>query len=185
LERALGEALGAHLHALAHGIDDRPVIVDEPSKSVGSEETYERDLDSADEILRELLRLADRTAGRLRTKGLCGRTVTIKIRFSNFKTVTRSKTLPCEVDTATDIYEVAKTLYERLHPDRPRIRLVGVSVSALGTGPPRRQLDLLGDGGGGRPRDERRRSMAQAVDSIRGRFGETSVAPATLIQAQD
>ncbi|MEA2506079.1 MAG: polymerase [Actinomycetota bacterium] len=181
LERALGEALGAHLHALANGIDDRQVVVNEPSKSVGSEETYERDLDSAERVLRELLRLADRTAGRLRTKDLCGRTVTIKIRFSNFKTITRSKTLPCEVDTAAEIYDVAKNLYERLHPDRPRIRLVGVSVSGLAPGPPRRQLDLLGDGTEGRPVDERRASMAHAVDTIRSRFGDASVAPATLI----
>jgi DNA polymerase IV len=181
LERALGEALGAHLHALANGIDDRAVVVNEPSKSVGSEETYERDLDSADEVLRELLRLADRTAGRLRMKDLCGRTVTIKIRFSNFKTITRSRTLSCEVDTAGEIYEVAKNLFERLHPERPRIRLVGVSVSALATGPPRRQLDLLGDGEGSRAVDQRRRSMAHAVDSIRNRFGDASVAPATLI----
>jgi DNA polymerase-4 len=182
LERALGEALGAHLHALASGIDKRAVVVNEPSKSVGSEETYERDLDSADEVLRELLRLADRTAGRLRAKDLCGRTVTIKIRFSNFKTITRSKTLPCEVDTAAEIYEVTKELYERLHPDRPRIRLVGVSVSALAAGPPRRQLDLLGEGNGSRSPDLRTRNVAHAVDDIRSRFGEASVAPATLMQ---
>jgi DNA polymerase-4 len=185
LERALGESLGAHLHALANGIDERPVIVDEPSKSVGSEETYEHDLDSTEEVQREMLRLADRTAGRLRTKGLCGRTVTIKIRFSNFNTITRSRTLPCEVDTAAEIYEVAKDLYERLHPDRPRIRLVGVSISALASGPPRRQLDLLADANGGRDGDLRRRDMAHAVDAIRNRFGETSVAPATLIRGQE
>jgi DNA polymerase-4 len=181
LERALGEALGAHLHALANGIDERPVVVNEPSKSVGSEETYERDLDSAEEVLRELLRLADRTAGRLRAKDLCGRTVTIKVRFSNFKTITRSKTLACEVDTAAEIYDVAKNLYERLHPDRPRIRLVGISISALAPGPPRRQLDLLEDGSEGRAIDQRRTSVAHAVDSIRSRFGDSSVAPATLI----
>jgi DNA polymerase-4 len=185
LERALGESLGAHLHALANGIDQRPVVVNEPSKSVGSEETYERDLDSAEEVLRELLRLSDRTAGRLRTKDLCGRTVTIKIRFSNFKTITRSKTLPCEIDTTDEIYAVAKELYQRLHPDRPRIRLVGVSIAALATGPPQHQLDLLADTGGDRAGDLRRRSAAHAVDSIRTRFGEASVAPATLMQGSE
>jgi DNA polymerase-4 len=185
LERALGESLGAHLHALANGVDERPVVVDEPSKSIGSEETYEHDLDSTGQVLRELLRLADRTAGRLRTKGLCGRTVTIKIRFSNFKTITRSRTLGCEVDTAAEIYEVAKDLYERLHPDRPRIRLVGVSISALAGGPPRHQLDLLSDLAGGRAADVRRRDVAHAVDSIRSRFGESSVAPATLMPGQE
>jgi DNA polymerase IV len=185
LERALGESLGAHLHALANGIDPRPVVVNEPSKSVGSEETYERDLDSAEEVLTELLRLSDRTAGRLRAKDLCGRTVTIKIRFSNFKTITRSRTLPCEVDTAAEIYEVAKDLYERLRPDRPRIRLVGVSISALAPGPPRHQLDLLGPEEGGRSDDLRRRSAAHAVDAIRSRFGDSSVAPATLMRGPE
>jgi DNA polymerase IV len=185
LERALGESLGAHLHALANGIDQRPVVVNEPSKSVGTEETYERDLDSAEEILRELLRLSDRTAGRLRTKDLCGRTVTIKIRFSNFKTITRSKTLPCEIDTTAEIYAVAKELYQRLHPDRPRIRLVGVSISALAAGPPQHQLDLLAHTGGDRAADLRRRSAAHAVDAIRTRFGEASVAPATLMQGSE
>jgi DNA polymerase-4 len=185
LERALGESLGAHLHALANGIDQRPVVVNEPSKSVGTEETYERDLDSAEEVLRELLRLSDRTAGRLRTKDLCGRTVTIKIRFSNFKTITRSKTLPCEIDTTAEIYAVAKELYQRLHPDRPRIRLVGVSISALTAGPPQHQLDLLADTGGDRAGDLRRRSAAHAVDAIRTRFGDASVAPATLMQGSE
>ncbi|MDP9223737.1 MAG: DNA polymerase IV [Actinomycetota bacterium] len=186
LERALGEALGAHLHALARGLDSRPVVTDEPSKSVGSEETYERDLDSSEEVLRELLRLTDRTAGRLRTKNLCGRTVTIKIRFSNFKTITRSKTLPWEVDTTAEIYEVAQQLCRRLHLERPRIRLVGVAVGGLAAGPPRRQLDLLTAAGGeGRAVEVRRRNAAHAVDAIRGRFGEASVAPATLLQSPE
>ncbi|MEA2485685.1 MAG: polymerase, partial [Actinomycetota bacterium] len=79
------------------------------------------------------------------------------------------------------IYEVAKDLYQRLHPDRPRIRLVGVSVSALAAGPPRRQLDLLGEANGGPAPDLRRRSVAHAVDDIRSRFGDASVAPATLM----
>src|SRR5687767_2574688 len=71
LERAIGDSLGRHLHELANGRDDRVVVPDEPAKSVGSEETFSRDIDSSDEVLRELLRLADRTAERLRGKSLC------------------------------------------------------------------------------------------------------------------
>ena len=175
LERAVGDALGGLLYDLVRGVDERPVVVDEPAKSVGSEETFARDLDSTDEILRELLRLADRTAGRLRAKGLCGRTATLKVRFSNFKTITRSKTLDHEVDTTAEIYEVVRALYMKLDPDRPRIRLLGVAVAGLAPGPPRRQL-LLDD------RNEAGwKEASKAIDDIRGRFGEKSVRPATLL----
>jgi DNA polymerase-4 len=178
LQRALGDSLGANLYDLAHGIDDRPVVVEAPARSVGSEETFESDLHSTPDILRELLRLCDRTATRLRAKGLCGRTVTVKVRFSNFKTVTRSKTLDEEIDTAAEIFSAARLLYERLDPQRPRIRLLGVSMSALASGPPRRQMDLLDE------QDLRRRLLAQAaeaVDDIRRRFGDAAVGQATLL----
>ncbi len=96
-----------------------------------------------DLVRRELLRLSDRTAERLRAKGLCGRTVTIKVRFSNFKTITRSRTLEEAVDTSVGVYDTARALYLKLDPDRPRIRLLGVSVSGLATGPPKRQLQVV------------------------------------------
>jgi DNA polymerase-4 len=175
LERAIGEAAGAHLHALANGSDDRPVIPDEYSKSVGSENTFSHDLDSTEQILRETLRLADRTAGRLRAKGLCGRTVTLKVRFSNFNTITRSRTLGAEVNTTAEIYEVARELYLKVDPDRPRIRLLGVSVTGLATGPPQRQMELLT---GDRPGWQ---EASDAIDSIRTRFGDDSVGYATLL----
>jgi DNA polymerase-4 len=176
LERAVGDALGAHLHALANGIDERSVTPSEAAKSVGSEETFSRDLDHDDDIFREVLRLSDRTAARLRTKTMCGRTVTLKVRFSNFKTITRSQTLASEVDTGPEIYAVARSLYERLHPDRPRIRLLGVSISGLAPGPARRQLSLLS---GENPKWG---AAAQAVDSIRDRYGAGAVGPATLLR---
>ena len=176
LERAVGDALGAHLHALANGIDERSVTPSEAAKSVGSEETFSRDLDHDDDIFREVLRLSDRTAARLRAKTMCGRTVTLKVRFSNFKTITRSQTLASEVDTGPEIYTVARSLYERLHPDRPRIRLLGVSISGLAPGPARRQLSLLS---GENPKWG---AAAQAVDSIRDRYGAGAVGPATLLR---
>jgi DNA polymerase-4 len=176
LERAVGDALGTHLHDLAHGIDGRRVTPDEIAKSVGSEETFARDLDSRDEILREILRLCDRTAARLRAKGLCGRTVTIKVRFSNFQTITRSRTEDAELDAAAEIYSVARDLYLRLSPDRPRIRLVGVSVTGLAPGPPRRQLDLLSTSRAGWT------DLSKAIDHIRDRFGDASVTPAALLE---
>lgn len=175
LERAVGEAMGAHLYALAHGIDDRDVTPHATARSVGSEATFSSDLDAPDDILREILRLADRTAGRLRAKDLCGRTVTLKVRFSNFSTITRSKTFDAELDAAAEIYEIARDLYLKLDPERPRIRLLGVAITGLAPGPARRQLDLLGPKGAGWP------EASDAVDRIRERWGSDAVGPAALL----
>lgn len=181
LERAVGEAMGGHLHLLANGIDDRTVVPEESPKQVGSEETFARDLDAEEEIFREVLRLADRTSARLRAKGLCGRTVTLKVRWANFSTITRSKTLDHELATGPEIYGVAKALFQRLGPQRPRVRLLGVSVGGLATGPPRRQMSLQEanrDKGGW---DE----ATSAIDSVRSRFGDASLGPAALLETDD
>jgi len=175
LERALGEALGGHLYLLANGIDDRDVIPHEPARSIGSENTFGADLDDTGEILREILRLSDRTASRLRAKGMNGRTVTLKVRYSNFSTITRSRTPGAELDTPAEIYGIAKDLYLKLDPERPRIRLLGVTVSGLAPGPARRQLGLLDERAKGSP------EISAAVDSIRHRWGDEAVAPATLL----
>lgn len=179
LERAVGDAVGAQLHALANGRDDRVVTPHEAAKSVGSENTYERDLDDPEALLREILRLSDRTAGRLRAKKLCGRTVTLKVRFSNFRTITRSRTLEESIDTGAAIYATARALYKKLDPERPRIRLLGVAVSGLASGPPKHQLDLLGTA----PEAPLPKwtEATRAMDEIRDRFGDDSVGPATLL----
>ncbi|CAN5685670.1 DNA polymerase IV [soil metagenome] len=179
LERAVGNAVGAHLYELAHGRDDRPVVADYAAKQVSSEETFSRDLDHREEILREILRLADRNATRLRDGSVCGRTVTLKVRWSSFKTITRSATPGHEIDTAAEIYAIARDLYERVHPDRPRVRLLGVGVSGLAPGPARRQLGLLGAG------REAWGDAARAMDVIRDRFGRESVTQATLLDRHD
>ncbi|MGH2749070.1 MAG: DNA polymerase IV [Actinomycetota bacterium] len=176
LERAAGDALGAHLYRLARGIDDRPVVPAEAPKSIGSEETYPSDLDSAEDIVREILRLSDRTASRLRAKGMCGRTVTLKLRYSNFQTITRSRTLEEPVDVTADIYRCVRSLYLALDPQRPRVRLLGVSISGLIPGPPTKQLDLLPD------RVPDWVGASEAIDAIRQRFGKDAVGPATLLE---
>ena len=87
---ALGRAHGAHLHALAQGRDDRPVEADRETKSIGQEETFPRDVADREALRREILRMAERVGSRLREHGLAGRTVTIKVRFPDFRTITRS-----------------------------------------------------------------------------------------------
>ncbi|HMC72473.1 MAG TPA: DNA polymerase IV, partial [Mycobacteriales bacterium] len=131
LQRALGAAAGSHLHALAWGRDERSVVPHEPDKSIGAEETFARDVDNPEVIRRELLRLSDRTAGRLRATGQVGRTVSIKVRFADFTTITRAKTLREPTDVARVVYDTARALYEALGLERVRIRLVGVRVEGL------------------------------------------------------
>jgi DNA polymerase-4 len=176
LRRALGTALGAHLHALAWGRDDRAVIAHEPAKSVGSEETFARDVDDPAVIHRELLRLSERTAARLRATGRAGRTITITVRFADFTTISRSKSLSDPTDVAREIYGTALVLYQVLGLDRARIRLVGVRVEGLVDAEHPRQL-MLGE----RPRGWR--EAEQAVDRATERFGADAVRPAALIGA--
>ncbi len=134
LQRALGRATAAHLHALSWGRDDRKVSPAEPDKSVGAEETFPRDVDDPEVINKELLRLSHRTAARLRDKESVARTICLKIRFADFSTITRSRTLPEATDVAATVYATARDLYGALGLDRARIRLVGVRAENLSDG---------------------------------------------------
>ena len=179
LKRALGPAVGAHLSALAWGRDERMVIASEPEKSVGAEETFPVDVDDPQVVRRELLRLSERTAARLRAAGQVGRTVSIKIRFADFTTVTRSKTLPEATDVGRTVYETASGLYDAMGLERARLRLVGVRVEQIleASGNPH-QL-LLGE------RDHGWREADQAVDRAARRFGAGAVRPAALVDPEE
>jgi DNA polymerase-4 len=131
LRRTFGPHAGGMLRELAWGRDGRSVVVSEPERSIGSQETFGADSDEGPVVRRELLRMADKTAGRMRKAGLVGRTVTISVRFADFADLTRSATLPTPTDTTEQIYDAALGLYERLGLDRPRIRRVGVRVQGL------------------------------------------------------
>ena len=175
LQRALGPAVGAHLSALAWGRDERKVVPLEPDKSVGAEETFSVDVDDPVVVHRELLRLSERTAGRLRAAGQMGRTVSIKVRFADFTTITRSRTLGEHTDVGRVVYETALALYDALGLERARLRLVGVRVEGIAdaAGQPR-QL-VLG------ARDSGWREAEQAVDKASRRFGAGVVRPAALV----
>ena len=176
LQRALGPAVGAHLSALAWGRDERVVVPSEPDKSIGAEETFASDVDDPAVIARELLRLSERTAARLRASGQVGRTVSIKVRFADFTTLTRARTLKEHTDVGRTVYETAMQLYTALGLERARLRLVGVRVEGItdaATAP--RQL-LLGE------RDAGWREAEQAVDRASRRFGAGAVRPAVLVE---
>ncbi|MCU1669744.1 MAG: dinB [Blastococcus sp.] len=176
LERALGPAAGAHLHALSWGRDPRRVVPDEPERSTGAEETFPTDIDDPAVIHRELLHLAERTAGRLRSTGTLARTVTIKVRFADFATLTRSRTLDVPTDVGQELYDTARTLYDALGLDRARIRLVGVRAERLiDAGTAAQQLELGA-------REHGRRDAELAADRAARRFGAGAVRPATLLR---
>jgi DNA polymerase-4 len=176
LEAALGPATAAHLHALASGHDPRGVDPEEQEKSVGAEETFAEDVTDAATIVRELLRLSERTTARMRAAGQVGRTVSIKVRFADFTTVTRARTLAVPTDTGHEVFTVARELYAALELDRPRIRLVGVRVEGIGpAGGTTRQMELGARERGWREADE-------AVDRASRRFGPGAVRPASLVR---
>jgi len=148
---------------------------DEPDKSMGADETFGRDTDDRAVVLREVLRLSAKVAGRMRTARVAGRTVTLKVRFADFTTITRSRTRGEATDVTQEIYQTASDLFLALGLQRARIRLVGVRVEGL---VPRatvqRQL-VLG---------ERERGWSEAdvaVDRATQRFGVAAVRPATLL----
>jgi DNA polymerase-4 len=175
LVRALGQASGSHLHALSWGRDERRVVPHEPDKSIGAEETFARDVDDPDVVRRELLRLAEKTAGRMRAAGLAGRTISVKIRFADFTTITRAKTLPEATDVAAVLYSTARQLYEALGLDRARLRLVGIRVEGLlESEHAPRQLQLG-------QRSSGRREAEQAADRAVRRFGSGVVRPGSLV----
>jgi DNA polymerase-4 len=176
LEEAV-KPLGATIARLAAGRDERPVVPDGQRKSMGAEETFEHDLIEEIQICHAVLKLADRVASRLRAQGISGQTVTLKVRFANFQTITRAVTLPNEVDDAPAIYANASKLLFRVMrkepPGRIRIRLLGVSISHLREWPASEQLTFL--------RQPRWTDAERAIDRIRLRFGDGAVGFAPLI----
>jgi len=174
LIRALGEANGASLYELAWGRDYRDVTAHDPTKSISAAETFAQDLDDPVEILTEFLRLSERASARLRDSDLFAKTISIKVRFADFSTINRSKTLPLALDGTQEIFEVVRALYEALHIERARLRLVGVSLENLMSGAPEQMV--LG------ARESGWRQADSAIDRARARFGAGSVRPARLIE---
>jgi DNA polymerase-4 len=173
LERTIGDAAARHLLNLALGRDDRRVVPYEAPKQVSHEETFDRDLDADDDLLRELLRLSFRVAGRLRSEGFRARTVTLKARLASFATLTRSRTLADPTDSGHELYRVAAELLHAIPGGKRRIRLLGVSASGLTTAGAE-QLALVRSG--------RWEDAERALDRIEQRFGREAAMPATLIE---
>ena len=176
LKRALGDASGEALYELAWGRDFREVIVDAPEKSISAAETFLYDLQDIDDIERELLRLAERVTHRLRSRSLRARTISLKVRFSDFTNLTKSRTLNLPINGMHDVFEIARELYNSLHLTGSRIRLLGIGLEQLlDESGSVEQLEL-----GARERGWR--EAQDAIDRAIARFGKGAIQPARLVE---
>jgi DNA polymerase-4 len=175
LIRVLGQASGSSLYELAWGRDYRDVVTERIEKSISASETFDIDLDNQEEILKELLRLTEKSTERMRAKGFATNTVSIKVRFADFSTITRAKTLDLPITSTQEIFEVAKNLYLALKLDRALIRLVGISLDSLVENEDIQQM-VLGQ------RNIGWKQADKAVDLIKAKFGRGSLRPARLVE---
>ncbi|MEU3457977.1 DNA polymerase IV [Micromonospora sp. NPDC006766] len=178
LRRAVGDAAATHLHELAWGRDPRRVSPEQVEKSIGAEVTFDTDVTDPAEIRRALLALAEKVGARVRAAGQVGRTVSLKVRLADFRTVNRSRTFTVPTDTAREMFDTAWALWKVLAPGEP-VRLVGVRLEGLAAAAETpRQLTL------GAP--ERGWWEAEAAaDAAAARFGRSVIGPASLLGKRD
>jgi DNA polymerase-4 len=189
LVQTLGRASGHHLHELAWNRDERAVVADQEVKSIGHEETFPADLHDHAALEHRLVTLADGVATRLRAAGMAARTVQLKVRFGDFTTVTRSRTLPEPTDLAAELRRVAGELLRSLDVT-PGVRLLGISGQQLlrrtpsaadqGTLFPDESAEPTDAGADDTPLStapagERQDALERSVDAVRARFGPGAV----------
>ncbi|MYF83456.1 MAG: DNA polymerase IV [Acidimicrobiia bacterium] len=172
LRSHLGEATADHLHRLANGIDERVVEPRTGAKSISVEQTFEHDISGTEALRSHLLRQADQVAWRLRRAGLSGRTVSLKLRFPDFRTITRAETLPSATYVSRELYRSCCRLLDRAGVGGRPVRLLGVAVRGLQPTEAPRQL-MAGQ-------EERWENLAETVADLRVRFGRHAVEPARL-----
>jgi DNA polymerase IV len=158
-----------HYHRLAHGLDDRPVAVDEDAKSIGQEQTFEVDIGQPEAVQRVLADQVEQVAWRLRKHGLAARCVTLRIRFGDFQTITRSTTLAEPTASTAELEGVAFTIFDRWARESFQpVRLIGMTASHFSKG--EEQLSLFVD-----PQREQRRRVDAVSDAINQRFGKGAI----------
>jgi DNA polymerase-4 len=156
----MGEALRRH----ALGVDDSPVLPEREAKSVSNEHTFEIDTDDIQKIRHTLQALSERVGYRLRSQGLSGRTITLKIRFESFETFTRHVTHSSPICDGNMIFESALSLLDQFDLAGRKVRLLGVGVTQLVSGGAT-QAELFPDA------TEKKGKMTEALDALRDRFG--------------
>ncbi len=173
LQRRFGKG-GRYMRRAALGIDDSPVVTEREEKSVSHETTFADDVADGDELRRTLVRLSEGVGRRLRSAGVAGTTVSLKLRWADFTTISRQTTLPAATDQDAEIQAAALRLFAAAWRPGHEVRLLGVGVSGLGT--PVRQLELWDEG------PERQRRLQAALDELRGKYGRKAVRRASELR---
>lgn len=173
LHRLLGVAVGQRLHELSWGIDPRPVTPGRLEKSVGTETTFAEDVTDRHVLGRVLLDQSHQCAARLRRDGVLAATVAIKVRMADFRTLTRSRTLPAPTDLAADIVAAARDLLAAVEIPPAGVRLLGVRTERLSPASGGVQATL--------DDSPRRADVERTMDDVRNRFGSTVLGPASLL----
>jgi DNA polymerase-4 len=177
LEKKFGKH-GIHMHQLAMGIDDRDVLTFHDVKSIGHEDTYSKDILDLEPAKHELLSLANRVARRMRRKGLEGKTITLKVKYSDFVQITRSVTLHYYTNDSADIFSNVCSLLEKTAAGKKSVRLLGISLSNLSDTDSGRQLSLFNQG----ESNQKRKELNKTADSIFEKFGNRGIRPGSLIE---
>lgn len=176
LRSRMGE-FGQHLYALARGLDDRPVRIDREAKSISHEHTFGVDLDNPEEVRALIARQAQDVAMRLRKHQRYARTVTIKVRFGDFETITRSHTLDNQTDETRVIHDAARALFDTWARSFRPVRLIGVGVSQLTDAPAEPGLFDTRD-------NTKSRAVDRISDAIADRFGKDAITRASSLRAK-
>ncbi|MFH1215021.1 MAG: DNA polymerase IV [Pseudomonadota bacterium] len=179
LEKKFGK-MGRHMYFCARGIDNRRVETEHETKSIGNEETFASDVTNLPEIQKELLRLAIKVGERLRRHNLSSRTVTLKIKYHDFSSVTRSVTLKQPTNDSKQLYQEATALLPKTMAGSKPVRLVGIIAGNLASGTAPEQLDLFSCN-----RKIERKALNTALDLINNRFGPQTIRPAALTGEKD
>ena len=177
LTRLVGAATAHRLHELANGRDARNVETTRIEKSIGHEETFAEDERDETVLERELLRLSARTAERLRALGVEARTISIKVRWASFETLTRSRTLSEATNATQRIYQSARELFASLNAGGRPVRLIGVRAEQL--------IHSGSDPAGLWSDDDDWKAVDSTVDEVRQRFGSAGILPARLLPERE
>jgi len=178
LSRVIGDAAAQHLTDLAWGRDLRSVTPHVAEKSIGAERTFDHDIDDPELLLAQLLDLSTTLASRLRSSDQVAKTITLKVRSSDFTTITRSKSLEIPTDVGHEIYFTASQLFHALDLSRTRIRLLGVRATGLRQEAQRSIQLAFND------QIDRWREAEQVMDQVADKFGQSLVKPARLIRVE-